>query len=182
MSDASYDVVVVGMGGAGLCAALSYAETAEEQSRSARIAVLERAPKDERGGATRYTTARIRIDDDNNLDPTFVDTVAATHRDADLDYLRTLERETPASIRFVEERGVELVHYPLGLATGVYGGREASPDRRRQGDRRDARRAPRGHRGRRDPLRDRGGRPRHRRARRRSRASPPAVATATCAP
>src|SRR4029077_19618772 len=62
MSDASYDVVVVGMGGAGLCAALSYAETAKEQSRTARIAVLERAPREERGGATRYTTARIRID------------------------------------------------------------------------------------------------------------------------
>ena len=127
MSDASYDVVVVGMGGAGLCAALSYAETASEQGRTARIAVLERAPKEERGGATRYTTARIRIDDDNKLDPTFVDTVAATHRDADVDYLRTLERETPASIRFIEERGVELVHYPHGLATGIHGGREAAP-------------------------------------------------------
>jgi tricarballylate dehydrogenase len=128
MSDAPYDVVVVGMGGAGLCAALSYAETAREQDRNARIAVLERAPREERGGATRYTTARIRIDDDNNLDPTFVDMVAATHRDADLDYLRTLERETPESIRFVEERGVELIHYPLGLATGIHGGREASPN------------------------------------------------------
>jgi len=128
MTDASYDVVVVGMGGAGLCAALSYADTAKEHSRTARIAVLERAPKEERGGATRYTTARIRIDDDNNLDPTFVDTVAATHRDADVDYLRTLERETPASIRFIEERGVELIHYPLGLATGIHGGREATPN------------------------------------------------------
>jgi tricarballylate dehydrogenase len=128
MTDASYDVVVVGMGGAGLCAALSYADTAKEHSRTARIAVLERAPKEERGGATRYTTARIRIDDDNNLDPTFVDTVAATHRDADVDYLRTLERETPDSIRFIEERGVELIHYPLGLATGIHGGREATPN------------------------------------------------------
>jgi tricarballylate dehydrogenase len=127
MSDASYDVVIVGMGGAGLCAALSYAETAAAQDRTARIAVLERAPKEERGGATRYTTARIRIDDEDNLDPTFVDTVLATHRDADRDYLETLERETPASIRFIEERGVELVHYPHGLATGIHGGREAAP-------------------------------------------------------
>jgi tricarballylate dehydrogenase len=127
MSDATYDVVVVGMGAAGLCAALSYAETALEQHRPARIAVLERAPKEERGGATRYTTARIRIDDDNRLDPTFVDMVAATHRDADLDYLRTLEREATETIRFIEERGVEMIHYPLGLATGIHGGREASP-------------------------------------------------------
>jgi tricarballylate dehydrogenase len=126
MSDA-YDVVVVGMGGAGLCAALSYAETAKEQDRTARIAVLERAPREERGGATRYTTARFRVDDDNNLDPTFVDTVAATHRDANLDYFRTLEAETPATMRFIEERGVELVHYPHGLATGIHGGREAAP-------------------------------------------------------
>jgi tricarballylate dehydrogenase len=127
MSDASYDVVVVGCGGAGLSAALSYAATVAEQGRTAHIAVLERSTKEERGGATRYTTARLRIDDDNNLDPTFADMVAATHRDADVEYCRTLQRETPETIRFIEERGVELVHYPLGLATGIHGGREAAP-------------------------------------------------------
>jgi tricarballylate dehydrogenase len=127
MSDV-FDVVVVGMGGAGLCAALSYAETAKEGGRTARIAVLERAPREERGGATRYTTARFRIDDDNNLDPDFVDVVSATHRDANVDYLRTLEAETPDSIKFIEDRGVEMIHYPLGLASGVPGGREATPN------------------------------------------------------
>ncbi len=163
MSDASYDVVVVGMGGAGLCAALSYAETAR-QHNARRASPSSSAPRREkRGGATRYTTARIRIDDDNNLDPTFVDDVAATHRDADLDYLRTLERETPASIRFIEERGVELMHYPHRPRDRHPRRPGGEPERRRQGDRRDARRRARGHRGRRDPLRDRGGRPRHRR-------------------
>jgi tricarballylate dehydrogenase len=127
MSDESYDVVVVGCGGAGLSAALAYAEETVAQGRTPSVVVLERSPKEVRGGATRYTTARFRVDDDNVLDPTFVDTVAATHRDVDLDYMRTLEREAPATMRFLEEHGVEMLHYPLGLATGVHGGREAAP-------------------------------------------------------
>ncbi len=44
-----YDVVVVGAGNAGMCAALA----AREQG--ARVLVLEAAPFDERGGNSRYT-------------------------------------------------------------------------------------------------------------------------------
>jgi tricarballylate dehydrogenase len=50
-----YDVVVVGAGNAAFCAALSARET------GARVLILERAPKDEDGGNTRFTAGAIRF-------------------------------------------------------------------------------------------------------------------------
>ena len=53
MSD--FDVVVVGAGNAACCAALSAAE------QGARVVVLERAPKNESGGNSRFTAGAIRF-------------------------------------------------------------------------------------------------------------------------
>ena len=50
-----FDLVVAGCGVAGLTAAVSAAE------RGARVAVLERAPIEERGGQSRYTEAYLRM-------------------------------------------------------------------------------------------------------------------------
>jgi tricarballylate dehydrogenase len=49
------DVVVVGAGNAGLCAALAAAD------RGARVTVLERAPQGERGGNTAFTAGAMRV-------------------------------------------------------------------------------------------------------------------------
>src|SRR6266581_3349368 len=50
-----YDVVVVGAGNAGMCAALA------AQENGARVLVLEAAPFDERGGNSRYTAGALRF-------------------------------------------------------------------------------------------------------------------------
>src|SRR5438045_9774691 len=50
-----YDVVVVGAGNAGMCAALA------AQEAGARVLVLEAAPFDERGGNCRYTAGALRF-------------------------------------------------------------------------------------------------------------------------
>lgn len=60
-----YDVVVVGCGVAGLSAAVA------AQECGARVAVLERAPMEERGGNTRYTTASIRMASETEVSPDF---------------------------------------------------------------------------------------------------------------
>jgi tricarballylate dehydrogenase len=107
-----YDLVVVGMGAAGLCAAVSYADAARERGRPSRIAVLERATREQRGGATRWTSAWLRITGDRRLDPKFVPKMEHVSNGlADLDYCRTLEREVPASLDFLDEHGVEIVYF-----------------------------------------------------------------------
>src|SRR5437773_1684342 len=51
----SFDVVVVGAGNAGLCAALAARES------GARVLVLEVAPESERGGNSRFTAGAMRV-------------------------------------------------------------------------------------------------------------------------
>ena len=68
--DGGYDVIVVGCGIAGLSAAVS------AQQAGARVALLERAPKEERGGNTRYTESFWRMQSHDEVSEDFVDRFA----------------------------------------------------------------------------------------------------------
>jgi tricarballylate dehydrogenase len=119
-----YDLIVVGCGAAGLSAALAHQLEAQRQGRAANIAILEVAPKVDRGGATRWTTAAFRIRSDDRLDPMWVGTVADVSNGlSDLDYCRRFEKEVPASIAMLKDSNVEIIYYPGGLAnvTGTGG-------------------------------------------------------------
>jgi tricarballylate dehydrogenase len=63
--NAPYDVVVVGCGIAGLAAAVSALEA------GARVVILERAPREERGGQTRYTEAYLRMKSETEVTDDF---------------------------------------------------------------------------------------------------------------
>lgn len=123
MTTKSYDLVVIGMGAAGLSAAVSYAETATAPGQVARIAMIERSPENERGGSTRYTSSWFRVTEDRQLDPKFVDTMESISGGlADLDYCRTLVREVPNSLRFLDEHDVQTTYFKQGLPNRNTGG------------------------------------------------------------
>jgi len=116
----SYDLIVVGCGAAGLSAAVTYLQAVRDQGREARVAVLESAPKEARGGATRWTTARFRTRADYSLDPFFVGRMEEVSKGlSDLAYCRVLETEAPNTLRFLEGHGVTLMHFDPPVAMGV---------------------------------------------------------------
>jgi tricarballylate dehydrogenase len=125
-----YDLVVLGCGAAGLSAACSYAAAAASQGRQARVAVVERATRADRGGATRWTSSWFRITEDRRLDPAFVDRMNAVSGGmADLDYCRTLEREVTQTLRFLEHNGVELIYFKQPFPNRNTGGGLGMPAR-----------------------------------------------------
>ena len=125
-----YDLVVIGCGAAGLSAAVSHAAAARARGRTARVAVLERASEQGRGGATRWTSSWFRITEDRRLDPNFVDQMdRVSGGKADLDYCRTLEREVGATLDFLEHSGVELTWFKQPFPNRNTGGGLGMPIR-----------------------------------------------------
>jgi tricarballylate dehydrogenase len=117
MADDLYDIVVVGFGAAGLAAALSVIETAEEQAqRDFRIAVLERANRDERGGNTRWSTATFRMSDPDTLNSDFLSTLAAQTIEAG-DYVRELANMASETLHWAESKGLSFEPLRLYMTT-----------------------------------------------------------------
>jgi tricarballylate dehydrogenase len=131
MGNASaYDLIVLGCGAAGLSAARSYADAASSLGRTTRVALVERATREGRGGATRWTSAWFRITEDRKLDPAFVGTMQAVSGGmADLDYCRTLEREVTRTLQFLEQNGVELIYFKQPFPNRNTGGGLGMPAR-----------------------------------------------------
>ncbi|MGH8988558.1 MAG: FAD-binding protein [Acidimicrobiales bacterium] len=122
-------LVVVGMGAAGLSAAVSYLE-ASDSHVPRHVTVLERSSPEARGGSTRYTSSWFRVTEERRLDPDFVtDMETYSQGMADLDYCRTLALEVPDSIAFLEQHGVEYTYFEQGFPNGNSGGGLGMPVR-----------------------------------------------------
>src|SRR5579872_1780518 len=115
-----HDLVVIGCGAAGLAAAVAYAD---EVGPQARIAVLERATREGRGGATRWTSSWFRITAHRELDPSFVQTMdRVSQGKADLEYCRVYASETPATFEFLDRHGVPWIYFEQPFANRNTGG------------------------------------------------------------
>lgn len=116
----TYDLVVIGCGAAGLAAAVAYADLV---GREARIAVLERAARDGRGGATRWTSSWFRMTVDRRLDPAFVETMArVSGGNADLEYCRVYASEVPDTFAFLDRHAVPWIYFDQPFANRNTGG------------------------------------------------------------
>ena len=133
MENYSADVVVVGCGIAGLSAAMTAAE------HGARVAILERAPFDERGGNTRYTESFWRMKSETAVSDDFEERFAANAggypdpgilQDAvrdwdnqpavlrslgmvDPGFVATLAEEAPKALGWLKSFGVKFDFLPL---------------------------------------------------------------------
>lgn len=121
----AHDLVVIGCGAAGLAAAVAYAD---KVGRQARIAVLERANAEGRGGATRWTSSWWRITAQRELDPAFVETMQrVSGGKADLEYCRAFAREVPATFDFLDRHAVPWIYFEQPFANRNTGGGLAMP-------------------------------------------------------
>jgi tricarballylate dehydrogenase len=115
-----HDLVVVGCGAAGLAAAVAFAD---HMGRQARIAVLERATRESRGGATRWTSSWFRITADRQLDPGFISTMQrVTAGQADLEYCRAFASQVPGTFDFLDRHAVPWIYFEQPFANRNTGG------------------------------------------------------------
>jgi tricarballylate dehydrogenase len=127
MTKYKYDIVVVGHGMAGLAASVRAAELGRS------VAMLEKAPKDERGGQTGYSES-FRVPStatdlsqygyefaipDYTVENFYDDIMARTDGKADPDIARTLVENAGPTIEWLTEHGVEWNMEPLAVGYTV---------------------------------------------------------------
>ncbi|MCM3767795.1 FAD-binding protein [Neobacillus niacini] len=113
-----YDIVVIGCGVAGTAAALSAAETAKNEGKDLKVAILERADYDHRGGNSRWTASYMRMKNLDEVADNFVeDMLAFSDHYSDRKYIETLAENAGSTLRWVEEKGVQFDYLPTMFLT-----------------------------------------------------------------
>ena len=132
-TNTNFDIIVIGCGIAGLSAAVS------AQQNGSKVAILERAPREERGGNTRYTESFWRMKSEDEVSEDFEDQFAKNSggwpdpgiledlvRDrenqpavlkslgiVDPSLIATLAAEAPNALKWLKEFGVKFDFLPL---------------------------------------------------------------------
>ncbi len=116
--EVDYDIVVIGCGVAGTSAALSAAEEAKKEGKNLKIAILERADYDHRGGNSRWTASYMRMKNLDEVADNFVeDMMAFSDNYSDREYIETLAANAGSTLRWVQEKGVDFDYLPTMFLT-----------------------------------------------------------------
>ncbi len=112
-------IVIVGHGAAGLCAAISAAESAQARGVRAKITIVEAAPEGQHGGNTRWSPSYMRMESPERLAPGFEeDILAAAGGRADPRYVRRMAVEAPATIAWLQGHGIAFHRPTYYLSAG----------------------------------------------------------------
>jgi len=115
-----YDIVVIGCGVTGTAAALSAVESAKNAGKSIRVAILERADFDHRGGNSRWTASYMRMKNLDEVADDFVeDMMAFSDHYSDRKYIETLAENAGNTLRWVQEKGVDFDYLPTMFLTSA---------------------------------------------------------------
>lgn len=116
--EVDFDLAIIGCGAAGTAAALAAAEKAKEQNQNLKIAILERADFDNRGGNTRWTAAYMRMENIDQPAPNFVeDMLAFSENYSDRRYIETLHENAGPTLRWAESKGIDFDYLPTMFLT-----------------------------------------------------------------
>lgn len=117
-NELDFDIVVIGCGVAGTSAALAAAEEAKKVGSDLRIAILERADYDHRGGNSRWTASYMRMKNIDEVADHFVDDmIAFSDNYSDRKYIETLAKDAGSTLRWVESNGVDFDYLPTMFLT-----------------------------------------------------------------
>lgn len=116
--EVDYDIVVIGCGVAGTSAALSAAETAKKEGKDIKIAILERADFEHRGGNSRWTASYMRMKNLDEVADNFIeDMMSFSDHYSDRNYIETLAKNAGSTMRWVQEKGVDFDYLPTMFLT-----------------------------------------------------------------
>jgi L-aspartate oxidase len=113
---ASFDVLVIGSGASGLAAAVS------AQRAGARVALATKGSLQSCNSAKAQGGIQAAFGDDDSPDQHAADVWKSSHETADMDLVRVLTSEAPATIHWLEENGVEFTKENGGYRLARCGG------------------------------------------------------------
>lgn len=110
------DIVVVGCGAAGTAAMLSAAEAAKSDDIPLRIIALESSGREDWGGSSRWTYARLRMPSIDALPPDFTkDFLELSGGKADKEVVEALATNAVGTVQWAVSKGVEFREHPSNI-------------------------------------------------------------------